>query len=41
VLSEGTVKNHVNRIFAKLDLRNRVQAVIVGYQTDLVTPDQD
>ena len=41
VLSEGTVKNHVNRIFTKLDLRDRVQAVIVGYQTGLVTPDQD
>jgi DNA-binding NarL/FixJ family response regulator len=35
-LSEGTVKTHVGRIFAKLDLRDRVQAVILGYEADLV-----
>jgi DNA-binding NarL/FixJ family response regulator len=35
-LSEGTVKTHVGRIFAKLDLRDRVHAVILGYETDLV-----
>jgi DNA-binding NarL/FixJ family response regulator len=34
-LSEGTVKTHVGRIFAKLDLRDRVQAVILGYETGL------
>jgi DNA-binding NarL/FixJ family response regulator len=35
-LSEGTVKTHIGRIFAKLDLRDRVQAVILGYEADLV-----
>jgi len=37
-LSEGTVKTHINRILAKLDLHDRIQAVILGYQTGLVTP---
>lgn len=37
-LSEGTVKTHVKRIFFKLDLRDRVQAVIVAYDAGLVTP---
>jgi DNA-binding NarL/FixJ family response regulator len=37
VLSEGTVKTHINRILAKLNLRDRIQAVILGYQTGLVS----
>jgi Bacterial regulatory proteins, luxR family len=36
VVSEATVKTHVGNILAKLDLRNRVQAVIFGYDIGLV-----
>jgi DNA-binding NarL/FixJ family response regulator len=37
-LSEATVKTHVNRIFAKLDLRDRVQAVVLAYESGIVRP---
>ena len=37
-LSEATVKSHVGRVFAKLDVRDRAQAVIVAYETGLITP---
>ncbi|MFC5261151.1 response regulator [Kribbella qitaiheensis] len=39
-LSEATVKTHVARIFAKLSLRDRAQAVVLAYETGLVTPER-
>lgn len=37
-IGEATVKTHVTRIFAKLGLRDRAQAVIVAYEMGLVRP---
>ena len=38
VVSDATVKTHVARIFSKLDLHDRAQAVVVAYESGLVQP---
>ncbi len=38
VVSLATVKTHLNRILAKLDLRSRAQAVVAAYESGLVRP---
>ena len=38
-ISETTVKTHVTHIFSKLELRDRVQAVVLAYQTGLLDDD--
>jgi DNA-binding NarL/FixJ family response regulator len=37
-LSEGTIKVHVRQILAKLGLRDRIQAVVLAYESGVITP---
>jgi DNA-binding NarL/FixJ family response regulator len=38
VVSEGTVKTHINHVFTKLQLRDRAAAVVFAFDHDIVTP---
>ncbi|MFJ9483695.1 response regulator transcription factor, partial [Streptomyces mirabilis] len=37
-ISEATVKTHLNRTMTKMDLDSRAQAVVLAYESGLVTP---
>jgi DNA-binding NarL/FixJ family response regulator len=41
VVSEATVKTHINRILAKLGLRTRVQLVVLAYESGAIRPGSD
>ena len=38
VVSDATVKTHVARVLMKLQLRDRIQAVVLAYETGIITP---
>jgi hypothetical protein len=40
-VGEGTVKTHINHVFAKLGLRDRAAAVVFAFDHDLVPPHKD
>ena len=41
IVGDATVKTHVARIFSKLDLHDRAQAVVLAYESGLVQPGSD
>jgi DNA-binding NarL/FixJ family response regulator len=41
VTSMATVKTHVNRIFRKLDVAERAQAVVLAHECGYVTPERE